>query len=387
MKPNYVFLLAILITGNLFAQSIKLKQFKKQVIPVAILNNNEVKPAISTNVLSQSKDINAVLNQNFDNIGFPPYSWSVTGAANTWYNSGSTYVQSHNYEAPGTPNGHFAYFDSYELNVNVEGSLITPVLHPTTASNTFTYKVNDYLLNSDYIASGAKLYIEFSTNGGTSWTTSTTNELASLPNYNSTTTGWQTKTVSLSAYNNGTVQVRFRAISDYGGFSIGIDDVTGPEADITIPPADLVVTPKTINTMIPLQHATYTFSADVSNVGGELTTSTNLNITATPGGYSDALAITVPMGYGNNQVLSSINNFTPTTKNTYTVTFTAPVTGDPTPANNTVSQSFAVTDSTWATDNGTITNGVGSGSPLTIGNLYAVLTNEIFHPFQSDLKL
>ncbi len=236
MKKIYTLLLAVIIAGGASAQSLQMHTFKKQSVPVAI--SNSVKPAVS-NVLSQSKDINATLNQNFDVISFPPASWSVSGVASAWFNSGNASINQ--YEANGTPNGHFAYFDCFNLADLAVASLVTPVLHPTAASNTFSYKVNCYLLNTTYLAGGPKIFIEFSTNGGTTWTTSTTNVLATLPNYNVTSSGWVTQTASLAAYNGATVMVRLRGVSDYGGMGVGIDDVTGPEADIVTAVNDIQV--------------------------------------------------------------------------------------------------------------------------------------------------
>lgn len=228
MKKIYSLLLAISITGCAFAQNLQLQHFQKHAVSTAVSTNKKINSV--TNVSSQSKDVNALLNQNFDALSFPPASWAVSGVSPAWYNSGDAAINQ--YEANGTPSGHFAYFDCFNLTDLDVASLITPVLHPTVGSNTLAYNVNYYLLNNTYITYGASLFIEFSTDGGTTWTTSATNVLATLPNYNTASSGWQPKTVSLAAYNGGAVQVRFRGVSDYGGFGLGIDDVTGPNADI-----------------------------------------------------------------------------------------------------------------------------------------------------------
>ena len=82
--------------------------------------------------------------------------------------------------------------------------------------------------NPGYQGAGAEMYIEFSTNQGSTWTTSTTNVLTTLPNYNTLNSGWVTQTASLAAYNGLNVMVRFRAVSDWGWCDLGIDNVTGP---------------------------------------------------------------------------------------------------------------------------------------------------------------
>lgn len=374
MKKIYTLLFAVLVVSSAFAQSTQFQHSKKQATAVQSLT---ISKSLISKDDSQLKGINAALNQNFDLTVWTPVGWDTIGSPldeaslpSGWKNSASI---DPTWEAEATPSGHFAYFDCFLIPIGGVSSLVTPVLHPVAGDNTLTYKANYFLLNSTYIAAGTALYIEFSTNGGTTWTTSTTNVLATLPSYNTATTGWQTLTVDLATYNGQAVQVRFRAFSDYGGFGLGIDDVTGPEADITIPTAvDIQVVANPQIAMTPVEHAIFAFSADVTNVGSDITTATNLDITATPGGYSDAVAITVPFLNGATETVSSTNYFMPTAVGAYTATFAAPVTGDVNPADNTSSITFAVTDSTWATDNGTITNGIGNTTPITFGNLYAV---------------
>ena len=238
MKKIYTLLLACLIMASgSFAQSL----IKKQAVPVLSsgVETLNLAPIHSTNTFfSQEKDMLANLSQDFNALTFPPSGWSVDGVADAWYNSGDAAINQ--YEANAGATSHFAYFDCFNLPNNDVASLITPVLHPVVGNCTLTYTVNLYLLNSSYLMTGAKMYIEFSTNGGTTWTSSTTNVLATLPNYNTASSGWQTKTVDLTTYNTQAVQVRFRAVSDYGGMGLGIDDVTGPNADVVLAVNDLV---------------------------------------------------------------------------------------------------------------------------------------------------
>jgi hypothetical protein len=288
MKKIYTLLLASLIMASgSFAQSL----IKRQAVPVVSPSVGIMSPVYmhSTKTLfSQEKDMLAVLNQNFDALTFPPSGWSVTGVTPSWYNSGDAAISQ--YEANGTPSGHFAYFDCFNMANNDAASLVTPVLHPVAGTNTLTYKVNLYLLNATYLATGAKMYIEFSTNGGTTWTTSTTNVLATLPSYNTASSGWQTKTVDLSTYNTQAVQVRFRAVSDYGGMGLGIDDVTGPNADVVLAVNDLVDNKTFCDfggygfySLVPKDFISPVYYAmDVANVGSAV--QPNIILTATVNG-------------------------------------------------------------------------------------------------------
>lgn len=371
MKKMYaiLFVLTILI-GGVNAQKVKkevLKQSKSATFTAVYSDNSS-----SMN----TKGAKSTLNENFDIIAFPPASWSVD-VADVWYNSGDAAVSG--FEAAGDPVGHFAFFGAAELDDLTEGSLITPVLHPTAGSNTLNYNVNLYqYYTMTWVGAGAALYIEFSTNGGTTWTTSTTNTLATLTGYNvEGGTGWLAQSVDLSAYNGGTVQVRFRAVADYGAFELGIDDVTGPEADVTLSATDLVVTASAQNAMTPLLHATYALGANVANSGADLAAAATLNITATPGAYSDAITIALPFAYGDDSTYTSAVYYTAAATGNVTVTYAAPLTGDPNPGDNTATQTFAVSDTVFATDNGIITGGVGSNSAaLTLGNMYFLLAED-----------
>ena len=367
MKKVYTLILAISVVSFVFGQT-------KQMRPIANSDLNISKPFLSKDVAA-TKNVNATLNENFDIVTFPPASWSLAGDPSSWFNSADAAVSSQ--EPYGNPSGHFALFDVWDLAAGSTGSLITPVLHPTAGSNTLTYKVNVFELNAAYASTGAQLFIEFSTDGGTTWTTSTTNVLAALPNFNVSSTDWQTLTADLSAYNGGAVKVRFRGISDYGGFSVGLDDVTGPEADITLPlVTDIVVTAVPQNAVTPLEHAMFAFSATVTNLGADLNTATNLDITCTPGGYSDAVAITMPLAFGTTETVSSSNYFVPTATGDYTVTYSATVAGDANPADNSSANTFNVSDSTFAADDDVAVGGIGNSTPITFGNLYYVLAND-----------
>lgn len=186
-------------------------------------------------ILRNDKSIESLLNQTFESANFPPPSWDETGTE--WYHStqaahGCNLLLVEAGSAGHT--GHFAVFDAFNNHEGTVSSLVTPRLHPTTAGNVLTYSVELYQMSEEIEnkKAGAMLFIEFSTDNGITWTTSTTNVLLALPNYNLATTGWHTGSVSLASYNNQTVRVRFRAVSDWGWCVICIDNISGPDADI-----------------------------------------------------------------------------------------------------------------------------------------------------------
>lgn len=334
--------------------------------------------SFNTNLTSvnQVKDIQANLNESF-NV-FPPASWTLEQTTDPWEGSATNSTISANASLFG--DGVFAVFDAYNIDAAEEASLITPVLHPTAASHTLSYEVIEiYGGNPSYIADGMELYIEYSIDGGTSWTTSTTNVLAATPGHNTATAQQtvSTLTADLSAYNGGTVKVRFRAISDYGGFLLFLDNVTGPEADVTLSETDLVVTPVLQNYMTPLPHATYAFAAEVQNIGNPLASNATLTVSTSVGGFSEAITITTPFLTGYDSTFQTTGMYTASAVGNFTINYAAPLAIDPNPGDNSASQTVAVTDTVFATEDGVFTGAGGSNTaPLTFGNIYMLMQDD-----------
>lgn len=369
MKKIYtcLFVLTFLI-GSVFAQGVK----KEVNFPSKAQN-------ITFNMMNSNSDVNAKgvlanLDESFD--VFPPASWTADPAADYWmhvltspFSSAASYYS----------DGSFAVFDAWDLDAGEVGSLITPVLHPAAGNNTLSYEVYElYGGNPSYIASGLTLYIEFSTDGGTSWTTSTTNVLTAVTGHNTATvvTTATVLTASLSAYNGGSVQVRFRSVSDYGGFVLGLDNVTGPEADVTLSATDLIVTPVLQNGMTPLNHAGFMLAGNVSNVGQDMAAGA-ASLTITAGAFSEVLPLPI-IAYGDDTSMYATSPFTATATGNITLNYSAPLAADPNPGDNSASQTIAITDTIFATDDGTIVAGLGSNTaPIIFGNLYYLVEDDI----------
>ena len=341
MKKFTLIFTVMFITGISFGQMLNLNKKQKQLIPVQ--SEKALKPVkLSSHPHALSKGAKGLLNENFDLLTFPPASWSLSGAASSWYNSGNSAISQ--YEANGSPNGHFAYYDCFNLVAASTASLITPVLHPDATNHTLSYQVNYYLLNTSYIATGAQLFIEFSTNGGTTWTTSTTNVLAALSGYNVSTTGWITLTADLTTYESGTVQVRFRAISDYGGFGLGIDNVTGPNADITLPTYDIVSNSTFLDfdgfnyyEVIPFnQMGTISYVCSATNAGANPLTNVKLNVNINGGAITGASTPIASMAsLVTDTIIAQPTITTPTTTTAYNANvYLTQTETDVNPANN-----------------------------------------------------
>ncbi len=223
MKKITIYFFISLFTSLTFAQKPKFNS--NRIITNQTVNFPPEDFSVVPNTYATNRS--ASLNETFE-VAVPPIGW----LANDFIISNATQ------ESKATGNaGHFAYFEASNIKAGNEGTLTTPVLQPLAGNNTLSFKVNYYVINAAWKDAGAKLFVEFSEDAGASWTNSTDNVLASLANYNTSSTGWLIKNIDLSAYNGKNTTVRFRCVSDYGQANIGIDDVAGPA--ISLPKNDV----------------------------------------------------------------------------------------------------------------------------------------------------
>jgi len=337
------------------------------------------------------RSVNSVLNESF-NL-FPPNNWSANPATGFWQGSATwQYAQ----YASNWGDGVFALMDCFNITAGGTGSLITPVLHPTSASHTLSYNVIEMLLSQSYIDGGMQLYVEFSTDGGTNWTSSSTNVLTSITNHNTATAPQTatTLTADLSAYNDQAVQVRFRCVSDFGGFSLFLDNVTGVEADVTSINNDLLVNQSYLlnstsgyyGTIPSTQASPVAFTQKVSNIG--VNNQTNVTLSAIVNdGSSDVYTATstpVTVNAGDEDSLYTSTSFTiPTGSNSYRVAYNIVQTEtDETPNNNKDTVEFASEDYIFARAyspstyfGATQLASLGSGDGLVVGNIFNFVAN------------
>ncbi|MEI7595526.1 MAG: T9SS type A sorting domain-containing protein [Bacteroidota bacterium] len=220
MKKIYTITLALFFAGSVFAQNPTVKVSSKLDENNQSFSKKGTIEQVSTD--NQLKSTNAALNETFTTA--IPNNW---GAAGTGFNKWAISTTTEEGKATGAT-VKFAFYNASNATAGSQESLVTPILMPVTGDNTLSYSVNYYKRYTSGADVGAELYVEVSTDYGSTWIASTTNVLAALPNYNVSNTGWTTLTLDLSAYNTQKVMVRFRAVADYGWGNIGIDNVTGP---------------------------------------------------------------------------------------------------------------------------------------------------------------
>ncbi len=165
--------------------------------------------------------LNAQLSENFDGTSFPPAGWSISSS------NGNEFVQGNDTDDHTTGSGFFAMYDTKNYSDGSTGYLTSPRLLVSPTDNTFSFWFNYYKTGYLFFKS-AELYIEVTKNGGVSWTSGTVNYIDGEEEK-----GWIQISIDLTNFENidftgNNTYVRFKAISDYGSYSIGIDDILGP---------------------------------------------------------------------------------------------------------------------------------------------------------------
>lgn len=225
---------------------------------------------------------------------------------------------------------------------------------------------------------GADVRAVISTDGGTNWT-----QLWSYSATHAGTEGWAWELVQINLQatygGNSNLMVGFQYYGNDGDLA-GIDNVIVEDYVAPTDP-DLTVRATPQQALTPIAHATYALQANVKNVGSDLTTPQTLQISVTPGTYTDAITIPLPFVTNADSTFTSSNYFTASAIGTYTANFEVAMAGDPTPENNTSTTSFQVTEHTFGTDNGIIVDGGGGNTPLTFGNIYLLMNEDVIDSY------
>lgn len=212
------------------------------------------------------------------------------------------------------------------------------------------------------------LTVSVSGNGGTTWTDY---EAKGSTGINSYCPNPETISINVSAVVGGSnnVKVKFKFDSGFGTYFWQIDDVKlieGPANDIKL---ERVYTDFSYNdggyyTQTPIsQVAPITFRGAVLNDGGVSQTSVNMNVNITGAGTYSQNSNTIaslPI-YMRDTLLIVTPAFTPAVVGTYTAGYTVSQTEtDELLANNSITRTFKVSDTTYSRDNGVVGGGATS---------------------------
>jgi len=196
--------------------------------------NGGVDAVSSNNTISQTLTIayspsSAPLTDGFESTTFPSAGWSLqaSAASKNWFRTTSAYKT-------GIAS---IVANFYNITSGEDFSLVSsPITLPYNATSTLTF---DYAYNLYSDANGTvygdSLYIMASTDCGNTWTTlwkkggntlKTTTSAATSSSFVPTAAQWATTpaSISLNSYLNQAIQLRFRAVSDYGN-NLFVDNI------------------------------------------------------------------------------------------------------------------------------------------------------------------
>ncbi len=229
--------------------------------------------------------------------------------------------------------------------------------------------------------------VRVTTDGGANWTDFVLN--ANIDQSGTDNPDYVNIDISAAiAGNPANVQIMFwwQGAWDYGW---QIDDIAVKEID----PNDVIVKRPSFDAdieyyQIPQNHIqAQNFHAWVSNIGYTDQTNVTLDVDVNDGSSSVFTGSSAPvatLAVGNEDSLAITTSFTPSGMGTYTVTFSASQDEtDDEPTNNTATDSYEVTDSVYALDNGNYggqwwnQNAGGSGSdPYEIGGVFEIMNDD-----------
>jgi Secretion system C-terminal sorting domain/SprB repeat len=193
-------------------------------------------------------------------------------------------------------------------------------------------------------------------------------------------TTWTARQVSLSAYAGQSIYIAFRNTSN-DQFLLLIDDIS-VEVQTNIDAQMQFADTATQYTLMPATQTTpLTFAGTIRNMGINALSNVSAQVNVyngTTNVYSANSAATTSLA-SNATVNFTIPSFTPTTTGVYTVQFIANQTSgtDQQHNNDTLYQYFAVVDSTYARDDGSVVGGlgIGAGNGGYLGQSYTVPNN------------
>lgn len=369
MKKFTFIIVAMIICHMSFGQSVKKNPYG--------LITKDGKTSVTHLQLKHSSTKATYLTQGFDTN---PLEWSQQNmhATNNWF-AGNP--QSSNFTTIDATSVSSALISYVAANCNE--IIYSGAIDATGSTNLqlsfYCGYSGPYMIGGSQAAgNGADVRAVISTDGGTTW-----NQLWSYSDTHLGTENWAWELVEINLQatygGNSNLIIGFQ----YYGYDGDLAAIDGVMVEDYVAPtyADFRVVAEPLYTMLPLNHAIYTLGATVYNDGADLATEQTLNVSVTPGSYTSSITIPVPFVEDNDSTFTAPGTFFPDATGTYTATFAAPLTDDPTPANNTSTVSFNVTDATFAADNGIMVGGIGNTAPITFGNLFYLLTQDVIKSF------
>jgi hypothetical protein len=263
-----------------------------------------------------------------DNVKFPPAGWSVNTSGYPWVRT--TYCSAYSQGVS------CAVCDFYDI---ASGSfdLITRTFPATTAGDSVSFDHAYTCASSE----NDNMSVFYSTNGGSAWTLlinlagGSAGPLTTAPPtmklFIPTSSQWATKHYALPV---GTNAIKFTGYTAFGN-NLYLDNIR-----VGVPYTNDVGSSSILSPKWGVTPGTYSPTGTVRNYGSA-TQSFSVNLTITPGSYTNSVNVT-SLGAGQIQNVT-FPSFNFSTLGTYTLKTTTTLSGDQNPVNDTVSTVVTVT--------------------------------------------
>lgn len=352
---------------------------------------------VSAISLMSSVDAQIIFQEDFDGIGGP-----TSGGAGTYSFPAGWFLRNVDNRTPNTSVGYvneaWERREDFANNVTDSAAFSTSWYTPVGASDDWMWtpligplpancvlKWNAVTYDASY-PDGYSVRIMTSTQGpptgGTGVLGNQVTNSTQVFTVNAENTTWTARQVSLSAYAGQSIYIAFRNTSN-DKFLLLIDDIT-VEVQNNIDAQMQFADTATQYTLMPATQTTpLTFAGTIRNLGINTLNNVSAHVNVfngTTNVYSANSASTLTLA-PNATTNFTIPSFTPSTTGIYTVQFIAnQTTGtDQQHNNDTLYQYFAVVDSTYARDDGTVTGGlgIGAGNGGYLGQSFDVPNNDL----------
>lgn len=352
---------------------------------------------VSAISLMSSVDAQIIFQEDFDGIGGP-----TAGGAGTYSFPAGWFLRNVDNRTPNTSVGYvneaWERREDFANNVADSAAFSTSWYTPVGASDDWMWtpligplpancvlKWNAVTYDASY-PDGYSVRIMTSTQGpptgGTGVLGNQVTNSTQVFTVNAENTTWTARQVSLSAYAGQSIYIAFRNTSN-DKFLLLIDDIT-VEVQNNIDAQMQFADTATQYTLMPATQTTpLTFAGTIRNLGINTLNNVSAHVNVfngTTNVYSANSASTLTLA-PNATTNFTIPSFTPSATGIYTVQFIAnQTTGtDQQHNNDTLYQYFAVVDSTYARDDGTVTGGlgIGAGNGGYLGQSFDVPNNDL----------
>jgi len=188
---------------------------------------------------------------------------------------------------------------------------------------------------------------------------------------------WKKVEVDLSEFAGEKVYIAFIHTGVTNESQLRMDDMVLPEL-YQAPTADLIVEVKPMEyTSMPFSQAKFNFAADVLNMGADLTTDALVRFSVEEGGYSEEVAISLPLNKEELITVKTPSLFKPKDKGEYTLNVEAVYEDEDYPQDNKATCKFSV-DTVYARDKGVYNNyiGIQEGTPGAVGQVFEMFKED-----------